>query len=116
MDRLHADQRLAIGEELTSHNARVRLVMQGDGNLVLYRTDDGVPLWSSDTWQQPVTHAVMQQDGPAMCVQRARVTVTGWPGQAASRSTSAVCWAGSMSTGGLNGCVCECTPVLARGA
>lgn len=63
MDRLHADQQLAIGEELTSHNARVRLVMQGDGNLVLYRTDDGVPLWSSDTWQQPVTHAVMQQDG-----------------------------------------------------
>lgn len=63
MDRLHADQRLGPGAELTSDNSRVRLVMQGDGNLVLYRTDDGAPLWSSDTWQQPITHAVMQGDG-----------------------------------------------------
>lgn len=63
MDRLHTDQRLGTGEELTSNNSRVRLVMQGDGNLVLYRTDDGAPLWSSDTWQQPGTHAVMQGDG-----------------------------------------------------
>ncbi|ARX81947.1 hypothetical protein SMD44_01345 [Streptomyces alboflavus] len=37
--------------------------MQGDGNLVLHRTDDGVPLWASDTWQQPVIRAVMQHDG-----------------------------------------------------
>ncbi|MEU5045878.1 hypothetical protein [Streptomyces griseorubiginosus] len=44
MDRLNADQRLAVGEELSSGNGRVRLVMQGDGNLVLYRTDDGAPL------------------------------------------------------------------------
>ncbi|MDL2079000.1 NBR1-Ig-like domain-containing protein [Streptomyces sp. GXMU-J15] len=63
MDRLHADQRLGTGEELTSGNGRVRLVMQGDGNLVLYRTDDGAPLWATDTWQQPATHAVMQGDG-----------------------------------------------------
>lgn len=63
MDRLLAGQRLDIGDELISRNGRVRLVMQGDGNLVLYRTDDGAPLWASDTWQQPVSHAVMQHDG-----------------------------------------------------
>ncbi|WP_141204627.1 hypothetical protein [Streptomyces griseorubiginosus] len=62
MDRLNADQRLAVGEELSSGNGRVRLVMQGDGNLVLYRTDDGAPLWASGT-SQPATRAVMQQDG-----------------------------------------------------
>ncbi|MFH9070390.1 NBR1-Ig-like domain-containing protein [Streptomyces alboflavus] len=63
MDRLLASQRLDVGDELTSPNGRIRLVMQGDGNLVLHRTDDGVPLWASDTWQQPVTRAVMQHDG-----------------------------------------------------
>ncbi|MFE6403500.1 NBR1-Ig-like domain-containing protein [Streptomyces alboflavus] len=63
MDRLLASQRLDVGDELASLNGRIRLVMQGDGNLVLHRTDDGVPLWASDTWQQPVTRAVMQHDG-----------------------------------------------------
>ncbi|MFD7643931.1 hypothetical protein ACFV4P_25115 [Kitasatospora sp. NPDC059795] len=31
----------------------VRLVNQPDGNLVLYRRQDGVPLWSSGTWGRP---------------------------------------------------------------
>jgi hypothetical protein len=63
MDRLRTDEQLKTGDELTSGNGRVRLVMQGDGNLVLYRTDDGKPLWDSGTWNKPVTHAVMQGDG-----------------------------------------------------
>jgi hypothetical protein len=63
MDQLLADQRLNISDELMSNNGRVRLVMQADGNLVLYRTDDGYPLWASNTWQKPVTYAIMQGDG-----------------------------------------------------
>jgi Ig-like domain from next to BRCA1 gene len=63
MDRLAPGRRLTTGEELTSTNGRVRLVLQGDGNLVLYRTDDGRPLWASETWRQPVRYAIMQPDG-----------------------------------------------------
>jgi hypothetical protein len=63
MDRLDADQRLNINDQLISANGRAQLIMQGDGNLVLYRTDDGRALWASDTWQQPVTYTVMQGDG-----------------------------------------------------
>ncbi|GAA0984093.1 hypothetical protein GCM10009555_057190 [Acrocarpospora macrocephala] len=63
MDRLTADQELNVGAELVSGNGRVRLVMQGDGNLVLYRVDDGHPLWDTGTWGGPVTRAVMQGDG-----------------------------------------------------
>jgi hypothetical protein len=41
----------------------VKLVMQGDGNLVLYRTQNSQPLWASNTAGQPVVTAEMQGDG-----------------------------------------------------
>ena len=63
MDRLEADQQLNVNDQLVSANGRARLVMQGDGNLVLYRTDDGRALWASDTPGQPVVYTVMQGDG-----------------------------------------------------
>jgi len=63
MDRLLANQQLNINDQLVSNNGRVRLVMQGDGNLVLYRTDDGRALWASNTAQSPVNHTIMQGDG-----------------------------------------------------
>lgn len=63
MDRLSADQRLNVNAKLGSNNGRVRLVMQGDGNLVLYRTDDGRALWASNTDGAPITYAIMQGDG-----------------------------------------------------
>jgi hypothetical protein len=66
-DTLVADQQLNINEHLDSNNGKVQLIMQGDGNLVLYRTDNHAPLWASDTWDKPVTHAVMQGDGNFVC-------------------------------------------------
>ena len=36
--------------------------MQGDGNLVIY-AHGGQPIWSSDTWQHPGSHLVVQDDG-----------------------------------------------------
>src|SRR5271166_2712664 len=50
-----------------SLNGRTVLVMQADGNLVLYRVDNSVALWTSNTWGQPVTHAVMRNDGTLVC-------------------------------------------------
>src|SRR5215472_1720317 len=61
MDQLHAGQQLNIGDQLVSKN--VNLIMQGDGNLVLYRTLYGRPLWATNTNGQPATFAVMQGDG-----------------------------------------------------
>jgi|SRR5262245_21045062 len=63
MDRLPAGARLNRGAELTAPNRRTRLVMQADGNLVLYRVDDRSALWSSGTAGQPADRAVMQADG-----------------------------------------------------
>jgi hypothetical protein len=62
MDRLQPNQQLNVGDRLVSSNGRVVLLMQGDGNLVLYRTDDDRALWASNTDGRPVTHAVMQSE------------------------------------------------------
>jgi hypothetical protein len=60
MDRLQPTEQLNVGDQLVSNNGRVSLVMQGDGNLVLYRADDGRALWASNTAGRPVAYAVMQ--------------------------------------------------------
>lgn len=63
-DRLVADQALAAGQAIEAPNRDVELVMQGDGNLVLYRGagDRGSPLWASNT-SDPGSRAIMQHDG-----------------------------------------------------
>lgn len=60
--RLHARQFLRVGESLTSFDRRFTLVLQADGNLVLYGPGGSV-LWASGTDGQPVLQAVMQEDG-----------------------------------------------------
>ncbi|MER5640307.1 glycoside hydrolase domain-containing protein [Kitasatospora sp. NPDC002227] len=46
-----------------TQSATTWLVMQHDGNLVLYRKRDGAPLWASGTYGNPGAYAVMQPDG-----------------------------------------------------
>ena len=62
-NRLQRNQQLSINQQLGSNNGYLNLIMQGDGNLVLYRTMFGLPLWASNTPGQPVTHTIMQADG-----------------------------------------------------
>lgn len=59
-DLLIPGQHLAAGDWLQSPNRAFRLVMQTDGNLVLYRTRDGAPLWASGTAGRAVSSAIMQ--------------------------------------------------------
>lgn len=61
-DRLSADQRLLAGQELVSPNGMHRLVMQNDGNLVLYRAS-GVPKWATGTDRRSTSGVIMQGDG-----------------------------------------------------
>ena len=58
---LQPGQRLYPGDILYSPSHAYRLVMQGDGNLVLYT--GGTALWSSKTNGQSGANAVMQGDG-----------------------------------------------------
>jgi hypothetical protein len=60
-------QQLNINDRLLPPSGRTVLIMQSDGNLVLYRVDNGAALFSSNTAGQPVTHAVMQADGNFVC-------------------------------------------------
>jgi hypothetical protein len=61
-DRLTSGQRLTPNQSLTSHDGRFTLVMQGDGNLVLYGPG-GRYRWDTGTWGRQVEHAVMRSDG-----------------------------------------------------
>lgn len=54
---------LGAGSAIASCDGRFSLVMQGDGNLVLYVNSSGTPLWWSGTEGHPGAFAVMQGDG-----------------------------------------------------
>jgi hypothetical protein len=54
---------LNAGQSVSSTDGRFTLTYQGDGNLVLRREGDGVPLWSSGTGGTPVGVCLMQSDG-----------------------------------------------------
>lgn len=59
---LSADETLWAGQYILSNNVLYALVMQGDGNLVLY--GNGMqPLWSSGTAGSGANRVVMQSDG-----------------------------------------------------
>lgn len=69
---LSGDGTLYAGQALVSPNGSHRLVMQGDGNLVLYR--GAAALFSTETGGNPGARAVMQRDGNLVVYSR-----TGWP-------------------------------------
>jgi surface antigen len=58
---LAIDETLKPNELLLSSDRRFTFVMQGDGNLVLYR--EGVARWASNTAGNPGAYAAMQGDG-----------------------------------------------------
>lgn len=63
IDLLRPNQCLYQGQSLVSENDCFRLIMQLDGNLVLYRQSDGIALWSSRTPRSCTNRACMQSDG-----------------------------------------------------
>jgi len=58
---LAAGGALTEGDYLESDGGQYKLIMQGDGNLVLYQ--EGKALWSSETGGHPGSYAVMQGEG-----------------------------------------------------
>lgn len=61
-DRLNSDDSLKVGESITSQNDLFTLVLQGDGNLVLYWSG-GPAIWGAGTEGKSVAQAIMQGDG-----------------------------------------------------
>ena len=60
---LYSGGYLAKNDYLTSQNQKFRLILQDDGNLVIYRLAGYQPTWASNTAGQAVNVAVMQGDG-----------------------------------------------------
>ncbi len=49
--RLKHNQKLKAGEFLIDRSGSTKLVMQGDGNLVLYNLQNNTPIWSTNTYR-----------------------------------------------------------------
>jgi hypothetical protein len=62
-DRLQPYQQLDLNQQLFSDNSYLNLILQVDGNLVLYRTQMGHALWASNTQGDAVDYVIMQDDG-----------------------------------------------------
>ncbi len=60
-DTLQKGEKLEVGQSLTSNNGAYRLVLQDDGNLVLYAGEQSV--WATATNGQDVQRAEVQEDG-----------------------------------------------------
>lgn len=58
---LNSNQALSAGQFITSSNGNYRLVIQDDGNAVVYSINRAI--WSSDTAGKPANNLVMQGDG-----------------------------------------------------
>lgn len=57
-----SNQSLTVGQSITSTNGSYHLILQADGNLVLYNSANKA-LWSSRTNDKPVSTVNMQPDG-----------------------------------------------------
>jgi nucleoid-associated protein YgaU len=60
-DRLQNGEKLEVGQKLTSSNGAYEVVLQDDGNFVLYAGEKAV--WSTETNGQDVVRAEVQKDG-----------------------------------------------------
>ncbi|MBJ6141774.1 matrixin family metalloprotease [Hymenobacter sp. BT559] len=61
-DCLYEGQLLNVDESLVSSNGRYRLLLQADGNLVIYNGSNR-GIWNSGTWGKNIRKAIMQADG-----------------------------------------------------
>jgi hypothetical protein len=61
-DKLNPNDDLVVIGSITSQNGQSTLVMQGDGNLVLFRSG-GKTRWATGTSDHTVSQAIMQGDG-----------------------------------------------------
>lgn len=59
--RLREGQQLTVGESIRSQNGQAKLLLQSDGNLVIYSL--GVPLWNTKTVGSGAKRLVLQGDG-----------------------------------------------------
>jgi LysM repeat protein len=62
VDVLRAGESLGIDQKLTSSNGKYTLIMQGDGDLVLY-TESNTPVWATRTQGKGAVRASLQEDG-----------------------------------------------------
>lgn len=101
--KLISERELAANEFVESCNKAYTLVMQTDGNFVLYKTP-GSPQWSSSTNNFPNAYSVMQADGNLVVYKVGGNTALWGTGTwGTPRSTTVVTDTGELNVVGENG-------------
>jgi hypothetical protein len=81
---LHTNEELRVDQSL--RKSCNMLVLQSDGNLVLYGENGTIALWSSDTWNSGSNRLIMQSDGNLVLYNNeGAVWSSGTTGQGANR-------------------------------
>ena len=83
---LHQGYLMGPGAWINSPSSRFRLIMQLDGNLVLYRLSDYKAIWYSNTANSGAHRAIMQYDGNFVVY--AANNVAKWSSQTYGRSAN----------------------------
>ncbi|MDD5632902.1 MAG: hypothetical protein PHI13_12870 [Methylococcales bacterium] len=60
---LYTGERLRVGEKLISDSGRYHLILQPDGNLVIYNEPEHEPRWKTDPRGNDVSYVEIQTDG-----------------------------------------------------
>ena len=81
---MHTNEELRVDQSL--RKSCNMLVLQSDGNLVLYGENGTIALWSSDTWNSGSNRLIMQSDGNLVLYNNeGAVWSSGTTGQGANR-------------------------------
>jgi len=73
-DRLNKGEELEIGNSLRSDDGRFHLIMQEDGNLVLYNANN-IAKWSSGTAGEQIHRCIFQDDGNLVLYNKYRKSI-----------------------------------------
>ncbi|HWO21841.1 MAG TPA: M12 family metallopeptidase [Kofleriaceae bacterium] len=87
-DDMRPWEMLSPDQSIVSNSGAYRLVYQGDGNLVLYRTSNGAPLWASNTNGVAAGGCFMQPDGNLVVYRSDGVPV--WASGTSGRTASSL--------------------------
>ena len=88
INTLNPGESLNVRQSISSNNGCFKLIMQNDGNLVLYRNSDNIVAWATNTSGTSTNIATMQTDGNFVTYKPFKIPT--WASQTSGKSNSKI--------------------------